>query len=102
MHPGHSESADAHPPEDEKLYGEAVGSDALYREAMGLPDDERATLAVRLLASVDEPAVDDSVESYTAWLRDIEQRLDALVSGEDPGEDWDDVHKDLVADYDVG
>ena len=83
------------------MYRVPVGSDALYREAMGLPDDERAALAVRLLASVDEPAVDDSVESYTAWLRDIEQRLDALMSGEDPGEDWDDVHRDLVADYAV-
>ncbi len=40
------------------MYGEPVGSDALYREAMDLPDEERATLAVRLLASVDEPAVD--------------------------------------------
>lgn len=83
------------------MYRVPMGSDALYREAMGLPDDERATLAVRLLASVDEPAVDDSVESYTAWLRDIEQRLDALASGEDPGEDWDDVYKDLVAEYNV-
>ena len=83
------------------MYRVPVGSDALYREAMGLPDDGRAALAVRLLASVDEPSVDDSVESYTAWLRDIEQRLDALVSGEDPGEDWDDVHRDLVADYAV-
>jgi hypothetical protein len=83
------------------MYRVAVGSDALYREAMGLPDDERATLAVRLLASVDEPAVDDSVESYTAWLRGIEQRLDALASGEDPGEDWDDVYKDLVTEYNV-
>lgn len=78
-----------------------MGSDALYREAMDLPDDERATLAVRLLATVDEPAVDDSLESYAAWLRDIEQRLDALVTGEDPGEDWDDVYKDLVAEYTV-
>lgn len=80
------------------MYRVPVGSDALYREAMGLPDDERAALAVRLLASIDEPAVDDSVESYTAWLRDIEERLEALVSGEDPGEDWDDVYRDLVAD----
>lgn len=78
-----------------------MGFDALYREAMGLPDDERATLAVRLLASVDEPAVDDSEESYTAWLRDIDQRLDTLVNGADPGEDWDDVHRDLVAEYHV-
>lgn len=91
----------ADPPEDGRMYGEPLGSDALYREAMALPDDERATLAVRLLASVDEPAVDDSLESYTAWLRDIEQGLDALVSGEDPGEDWDDVYKDLAADYNV-
>ena len=83
------------------MYRVPMGSDAVYREAMGLPDDERATLAVRLLASVDEPAVDDSVESYTAWLRDIEQRLDALASGEDPGEDWDDVYKDLVTEYNV-
>lgn len=83
------------------MYRVPMGSDALYLAAMGLPDDERATLAVRLLASVDEPAVDDSVESYTAWLRDIEQRLDALASGEDPGEDWDDVYQDLVAEYNV-
>src|SRR5688572_20674799 len=86
---------------DPRLYRVSMGSDALYREAMDLPDDERASLAVRLLAIVDEPAVDDSLESYTAWLRDIEQRLDALVSGEDPGEDWDDVYEDLVADYTV-
>lgn len=78
-----------------------MSSDALYREAMDLPADERATLAVRLLATVDEPAVDDLVESYTAWLRDVEQRLDALVSGEDPGEDWDGVYRDLVAEYRV-
>lgn len=76
-----------------------MGTDALYREAMGLPDDERATLAVRLLATVDEPAVDDTVESYTAWLRELERRLDALVSGEDLGEDWEDVYRDLVAEY---
>jgi hypothetical protein len=37
------------------MYRVPMGSDALYRKAMGLPDDERATLAVRLLASVDEP-----------------------------------------------
>jgi putative addiction module component (TIGR02574 family) len=76
-----------------------MGSDALYREAMRLPDDERATLAVRLLASVDEPAVDDTAESYEAWLREIERRLDALVGGEDLGEDWDAIHRDLVAEF---
>jgi hypothetical protein len=80
-------------------YHAYVGSDALYREAMHLSEEERATLAVRLLASVDEPAVDDSEETYTAWLREIEHRLDALVSGEDPGEDWDAVQKELVAEY---
>ena len=65
---------------DSRLYGVGVGSDALYREAMDLPEDERATLAVRLLATVDEPAVDDSVESYTAWLRDIERDLRPAVA----------------------
>lgn len=78
-----------------------MGSDALYREAMGLPEDERALLAVRLLATVDEPAVDDTVEGYTVWLREFERRLDALASGEDAGEDWDDVYRDLVAEYRV-
>lgn len=76
-----------------------MGSDALYREAMRLPDDERATLAVRLLVSVDEPAVDDTAETYAAWLREIEQRLDALMGGEDLGEDCDPVHRDLVAEF---
>jgi Putative addiction module component len=84
-----------------RRYRALVGSDALYREAMHLSDDERATLAVRLLASVDEPAVDDSLETYTAWIREMEQRLDGLVSGQDLGEDWDDVHRELVAEYTV-
>ena len=82
------------------MYRVAMGSDACTRRAMSLVDEERAILAVRLLASVDEPAVDDSAESYVVWLREIEERLDSLVSGEDPGEDWDEVYNDLVAEFD--
>jgi hypothetical protein len=33
---------------------------------MALPNDERASLAVKLLATVDEPAVDDTLEGYAA------------------------------------
>ncbi len=81
-----------------------MGSDVggLFREAMELPEVERANLAVKLLATVDEPAVDDTAEGYDAWLREIERRLEALVTGEDPGEDWDVIHRDLVAEFGEG
>ena len=66
---------------------------------MDLPDADRASLAVRLLATVDEPAVDDTAEGYEAWLREVERRLAALADGEDRGEDWDVLHRDLVAEF---
>lgn len=61
-----------------------------------MPDEERASLAVKLLATVDEPAVDDNAETYEVWLREVEGRLDAPVSGDDPGEDWDAIRRDLA------
>lgn len=79
-----------------------IDASALFRDAMGLPDADRASLAVKLLATVDEPTIDDTPEGYEAWLREIEGRLDALISGEDPGEDWDVIHRDLVAEFGEG
>ncbi|HUF99335.1 MAG TPA: addiction module protein [Ilumatobacter sp.] len=80
----------------------SVDGGELFREAMELPDGERASLAVKLLATVDEPVVANTAEGYEEWLREIEQRLEALVTGEDPGEDWDVIHCDLVAEFGEG
>ena len=86
------------------MYRFAVGRDAgaLFLAAMELPEDERASLAVRLLGTVDEPAVDDTSDGYEAWCREIERRLEALVSGDDPGEGWDEVRKDVAAEFGEG
>jgi len=50
--------------------------DQLEKEALGLPQHERARLAQRLISSLDE---DTEVEQ--AWYDEAERRLAALESG---------------------
>ena len=50
----------------------------LYKEAMRLDPEERAELVALLLESL-EIIEDDGVES--AWLREIEKRVEAIDSG---------------------
>ncbi|MFT3854182.1 MAG: addiction module protein [Ilumatobacteraceae bacterium] len=80
----------------------APSANALFLAAMDLPVDERASLAVKLLGTVDEAAPDDSLDTYEAWCRKVEDRLAALLSGEDRGEDWDATHAELVAEFGRG
>lgn len=51
----------------------------LESDALRLPPKERARLAERLIASLDEEA-EPGVEE--AWIEEAERRLDALESGE--------------------
>jgi putative addiction module component (TIGR02574 family) len=67
---------------------------AVLTEALQLPPGERADIAKRLIASLDEPA-DQGVEA--AWLTEVERRLNEVDLGTANLEPWD-VVRDRIAD----
>ncbi len=69
---------------------------ALLREALTLPPDERADVAAELLASLDEPTTEDPAAVEAAWAREIERRARRVLDGESAGEPWEDV-RDRIA-----
>lgn len=64
---------------------------ALLREALKLPSEERADVAAELLASLDEPDVEDAAAVQAAWAAEIERRARRVLAGESVGEPWEDV-----------
>lgn len=62
----------------------------LLKEALALPDAERAELAAELMASFDGPP-DPDVEA--AWATEIERRAAKVLSGESQGVPWDEVRE---------
>jgi putative addiction module component (TIGR02574 family) len=63
----------------------------LETEALELPVRERAALAHRLIASLDEGPDDDPTEVELAWEGEIRQRLEAYRNGEVQAVSSDDV-----------
>lgn len=70
-------------------------SQALLREALTWPLDERADIAAELLASLDD-ATEDPATVQAAWAKEIERRGRRVLAGESAGEPWEDV-RDRVA-----
>ena len=67
-----------------------MGSDAVtvLREALALPERDRATIAAELLASLPEPEGGLTIDSEE-WVREIAHRARGVLSGETVPEDWD-------------
>ena len=63
-------------------------ADALLREALALPEEDRADVAAELLASLDGPAHDDAHTVRSLWSQELERRAKRVLSGEAPGEEW--------------
>lgn len=71
-------------------------TEALLREALALPDPDRADLAAELLASLDE-SVDDDPESLSErWREELDRRATRALSREAVGEDWDSLRARLA------
>lgn len=66
----------------------SIESEAVLREALMLPERERAAVASELLASLDEPGIDDAEAVQAAWVEELEHRARRARSGDDPGEPW--------------
>jgi putative addiction module component (TIGR02574 family) len=62
----------------------------LLKQALTLPDEERAELAASLIDSLDT-TVDENVEA--AWQEEIARRLDEMESGKVKGIPWEEVRR---------
>ena len=81
-------------------YDVLMGNDArtLRTEAFELAADDRAELAAELLASLDEPTSDSPEEVDRLWAAEIERRSNRVLSGESPGEPWDEARQRIESD----
>ena len=68
---------------------------ALLREALNLPPDERADVAAELLASLDDSA-EDPATVEVAWAKEIERRARRVLSGESTGQAWEEVRNRIA------
>lgn len=64
---------------------------ALLRDALNLPIDERARVAAELLASLDGDVTENAAEVEAAWAAEIERRARRVIAGESAGIAWEDV-----------
>ena len=71
-------------------------ADAVLREALALPDKDRADVAARILASLDAPSDEDPLSVRTAWSEELDRRARRALSGQDIGEDWATVRRRLA------
>lgn len=62
-------------------------AEAVLREAIALPYEDRAEVAAELLASLDAPTAGDPETVRTLWSHELEQRAERVRSGEALGED---------------
>ena len=69
---------------------------ALLREALALPAEERADVAAELLASLDKTPSKDHAEVEAAWAHEIERRARRVMNGESDDEAWADVRARLL------
>ena len=60
----------------------SVARERIEAEALKLPASERAALAHRLIASLDEGGDDDPTDVELAWEEEIQRRLDEYRRGE--------------------
>ncbi len=60
----------------------SVARERIEAEALELPSSERAALAHRLIASLDEDGDDDPTEVELAWEEEIQRRLDEYRRGD--------------------
>ena len=71
-------------------------AEAVLREALALPEEDRADVVAGLLVSLEGPADDDPATVRTLWAPELRRRARRVLSGEDVGEDWPDVRRRLA------
>ena len=72
-----------------------TNADSVIKEALGMPENERARIAERLIASLHEHP---SHEIEEAWHKEIEKRAKEIDTGEVDCLPWEDIKKRLHRD----
>ena len=68
---------------------------SVLREALALPDDDRANIAAELLNSLAEPP-GAAVTGSDGWIAEIEGRARDVRAGTIDTESWDDVERRVL------
>ncbi|NIS07421.1 MAG: addiction module protein [Candidatus Dadabacteria bacterium] len=76
----------------------AISKKHLFKEAMDLDDNARANLAGLLMESLDSET-ENGIES--AWLEEIEHRMESLDSGKSETVSWNEVRERLYKNIDA-
>jgi len=68
----------------------------LLNEALKLPPDDRASIAVELLESL-EPAPEGKADLEAAWAAEIQRRARRVLRSESGGASWDEARRRIEA-----
>jgi len=71
---------------------------ALLRDALARPLDERADVAAELLASLDDAEAEHPADVEAAWAAEIERPARRVMSGQSAGVPWEDVRRRAEAE----
>jgi hypothetical protein len=74
------------------LEGMSGRAQKVLGEALGLSDEERADVALELVASLDGPRDADAED---AWVVEIERRARRVLADPEGGEDWATARADI-------
>lgn len=74
-----------------------VTADRVLQDALGLSEQERAEIAIRLIESLDVVRDGEAAEVEEAWAAEIERRCAALDAGTAGTTDWQDVRREIKA-----
>jgi putative addiction module component (TIGR02574 family) len=70
-------------------------TEALLLEVLTLSSEERAEVAAKLLASLDDAPIAEADEVEREWAAEIERRARRVLTGESPGVPWEQVERSV-------
>ena len=76
----------------------APTAESVLQDALKLPEQDRAEIATRLIASLDAESNERPDDVEEAWAAEIERRCEALDAGSTTTRSWDDVRRRIEAD----
>ena len=76
----------------------AATAERVLQEALKLPEEDRADIATRLIASLDAESTEGRPDVEEAWAAEIERRCEALDAGTATTRSWEEVRCRIEAD----
>jgi putative addiction module component (TIGR02574 family) len=76
----------------------ASTAESVLQDALKLPEEDRAEIAARLIASLDAESNESRDEVEEAWAAEIERRCEALDAGTTTTRSWEEVRRRIEAD----